>query len=142
MRKLWVPLLTLAALASPVATGAARAEDFNFTVTVRLRALLPEVFNLKVQCCVYDGLLSGNSVTGAVVGAKSVSLNEPDANGNLTQSVTLSFNAMAGRNPATGRAWQCKLFFREETPGSSEARYPHLRPKPGTEVRTVASGSL
>jgi hypothetical protein len=111
--------------------GTAQAEDFTFTVPVRLSNMLPEVREAKVICNVYAVTTRGDRDVGRGNQAFSI----PDS-GNFSENVVVRVSADEGHDPSTAVRYACELTVLLPDGSwsqiSVDSREPQARPKPGT----------
>ncbi len=146
------PLRAALALAATLVASPAAADDFNLTVPVRLSSLVPGVTGGIVACVV--GPVSIATVQRAVThGAERVGFGvEPftvDGSRGFSGTVTVSFDADAGKDPAAATHYKCwlQLTANPDAPGAvgvpgGDATDPLLLPRPGTPFSQVITGEL
>ena len=121
--------------------GLAFAEHFTFNVPVALYSLPANYTGGKVQCSCRAVDRSNTGSTGnpkAGQGQYQIGGAEKDfgiGNGTYVGTVTLSFNAISGANPANATDWSCNLFLydnatRRWVPAHSAMAQTYNRAKP------------
>ncbi len=110
-----IVLLTGAAILAGVAD--ATAQHFTFRVPVQLHSVLVATTAAgpkapKVGCIVWD---QGGAYVGE--GKQAVPV---DANGEYTGTVVVSFDAFAGKDPATATGWTCFLWRHDPLVASND----------------------
>jgi hypothetical protein len=97
--------LMIAAVAMVLAGGAARAEDFNFTVPLDFNNLPSDVASSLIECGTYQ-VLSGFQVGGG-------NTRIPITDGGFHGDATIRFNATPGHDPASAHFYECRvaIFF-------------------------------
>lgn len=98
---------TVLALALALAPLAAHAEDFTFTVPVRLSNLPPEITAFQVNCGVNQPG-TGSNFYGPRIGGTN-SGERPITGGAFSGDITLAFNASPTADPSRAGVYGCEL---------------------------------
>jgi hypothetical protein len=131
--------LVIAVLLWAGGVGSAQAADFTFRVPVDAKGLTTEVRGITLWCRV---MVSGDQ---DLIGGSSMIKLVPDT-GILQETVTLEFNADAGKNPADARKWRCSLglLSKQSVSATPNAGYSggFAKAKAGAPLVTDVSGDL
>jgi len=146
----WKALAAFALLATAmlVEAGMASAEDFNFTVPIRLISFPRDVTQGEVWCWV--GLADmpllhiggfGPDRSGKVLGrGRSVFPIDGDSGG-FSGNIAVRFSVDPGKNPADAAKYWCVLRLGDS--GNTFAMIgERVQPNPGAQLVTSATGSL
>ncbi len=109
----------------------AAAEDFTFTVPVRLQGIPANVPEGLAGCLAL-------ATDGTVIAGGSTPYSIP-ADGNFSQDIVVKFNAASGRNPFDAKNWDCRLRLKI---GGSFRDVTQSDTKPNTYRVLVLQGSL
>ena len=144
MRRHWIMAVAVVIVLGLGAAGPAGAEDFNFTVPVKLLSLAPPDIGGNVLCQV--GVGAPPSPTGwgglaTAVGGASTSF-DADANGNFQSSVSVKFNAQQGKNPGSATHWACILYMRQANGSARADVVAPTRAKQGAPLIWTVQGTL
>lgn len=104
--------------------GAARAEDFSFTVPFDAMNLPPEIRFLRVTCTVWEG--------GTPIGSGQHRV--PISGGIARGEAVVTFNASRGEDPQRATRWTCGLIFDEDEAGEKSYAFT----EPGDSFPTVS----
>ncbi len=125
-----------------------QAEDFNFTVPVEVKNLLPEVSSVGVSCGARSLEYPSNFRGGDIGESELIWKSVPDT-GNRTTTVDVKFDAKPGKDPNDAKKYTCDLRIgaRPETGGTVSTIVPNLnylfaQPKPGTVFVGQVSGDI
>lgn len=109
----------------------AGAEDFTFTVPVRLQGIPANVPEGLAGC-------QALATDGTVIAGGSTIYSIP-ADGNFSQDVVVKINATSGRNPFDAKNWLCRLRLKI---GGSFRDVTQSDTKPNTYRVLVLQGTL
>jgi hypothetical protein len=113
----------------------------TFNVPLQLINLHQNVTEVSVQCVCNDYTNAVVSTTGRSNSAR------PDANGNINQTVTVTVQALAGKDLANARNYSCALgikFVGVDGWGnpSTVSTHPELQPKAGAPFVSQVYGTI
>ncbi len=120
------------------------AEQFNFTIPVKLDHLMPTVTHVKIECRIFSAKPADwLGITGLVA---SWNQNLPvDSNGNVNQTVLAKFDVNPAANPQDAKYYQCDFrlmvgsYYLWPDPASTQ---DVSRPKAGTPLLVKQEGFL
>ena len=123
----------------------AQAEDFIFTVPVRLSNLMRDVSSGYVICMVYAPAPQAGA-PDVRIGVGSQRFQIDQSSGNFSQNLVVKFDAGQGFDPSTATSYACQLELmagaeRQWVPSQGDSRTPPwARPKPGTPFANPIRG--
>jgi hypothetical protein len=127
--------------------GAAFAQEsapptITFNVPIQCQSLHQNVLEVRAAGCCYDQ----SGVPVVQTGHSPVMV--PDANGNINQTVTLTVQAIAGKDLANAKTYAVSLELKVEgsavftTPGVGSSAPVELRSKQGTPLVAQVTGNI
>ena len=144
MRGRWIGVIAAAVMLGLGTAGTAAAEDFNFTIPVKILSLAPPDIGGNVGCQVGVGAPPSPAGWGALasgVGGGGTAF-DVDANGSFQGTVSVKFNAQQGKNPGTATHWACVLFLRQPNGSARADVVAPSRGKQGAPLVWTVSGAL
>jgi hypothetical protein len=133
----------LAIMLFAVTAGMAQTTPtITFNVPLQLASLHPDVSEVRAACCCYDQA----GIPVVQTGHSAVLV--PDANGNINQTVTVTVQAMAGKDLANAKTYACSLELKAAgsnvftTPGVGSTVAIELRSKQGTPLVAQVTGNI
>jgi hypothetical protein len=122
----------------------ARAEDFTFTIPIRITNLSAEVGQISMTCQVFNG--ASSSLNTSNMWGGGATYQAVDASGGYTGNIIVKFNA--SKSPASSAThYLCRLGVHQgtnmdPTAPSSGASQQWAQPKPGTTFTDSVAGTL
>lgn len=145
MSKKWITAVAAVVMLGLGAASPADAEDFNFTIPVKVLSLASPDIGGHVRCGVGIGPVPGVGGWGGLssaVGEGGTNFDVDSASGNYTSTVSVKFNASVGRNPATATHWACWLVIRQPNGGVRADVIAPSRAKSGAPFIGQVQGAL
>lgn len=124
--------------------AASTTPTITFNVPVQLTKLHPNVAEVRVSCICVDQ--SGAQVTDFISSPSNAMV--PDANGNINKTVTITVQAVAGKDIASAKTYLCTLGIRPNgAPGLTQPKIGsdapiELQAKAGKPFDSQVTGNI